>query len=72
MSLFSVALIGSTPIGGPIVGWLGEHFSPRFALLVGAAGALSAAAYGWSQLTTHQPVAQKAEPAPLEPAINPR
>lgn len=50
MSLFSMALIGSTPIGGPLVGWLGEHVSPRFALLTGAAGALAAAAYGWSQL----------------------
>lgn len=50
MSLFSVALIGSTPIGGPLVGWLGEHVSPRFALLTGAAGALAAAAYGWTQL----------------------
>ena len=72
MSLFSVALIGSTPIGGPIVGWLGEHFSPRFALLVGAAGALLAAVYGWSQLTAHEPLAHQADPAPLKPAIEPR
>ncbi len=50
MSLFSMALIGSTPIGGPLVGWLGDHVSPRFALLVGAVGALAAAAYGWSNL----------------------
>ncbi len=50
MSLFSMALIGSTPIGGPIVGWLGDHTSPRIALLVGAAGAFAAAGYGWSQL----------------------
>ena len=72
MSLFSVALIGSTPIGGPIVGWLGEHYSPRFALLVGAAGALLAAVYGWSQLATHEAVTPRAEPATLKPAIDPR
>jgi MFS family permease len=50
MSLFSMALIGSTPIGGPLVGWLGDHASPRVALLVGAAGAFAAAGYGWFHL----------------------
>ena len=49
MALFSVAMMGSTPIGGPIVGWIGEHVSPRAALLAGTAGALMAAAIGWSQ-----------------------
>ena len=68
MSLFSVALIGSTPIGGPIVGWLGEHTSPRIALLVGAAAALSAAAYGWAQLSAHKP-GTAPDPAALKPAI---
>lgn len=50
MSIFSMSLIGSTPIGGPIVGWLGDHTSPRVALLVGAVGAFAAATYGWTQL----------------------
>lgn len=47
MALFSMALLGSTPIGGPIVGWLGEHVSPRMSLFVGGLAALTAAAYGW-------------------------
>lgn len=50
MALFSMSLIGSTPIGGPLVGWIGDHASPRVALLVGSAGAFTAAAYGWTQL----------------------
>lgn len=54
MALFSVAMMGSTPIGSPIVGWIGEHISPRVALLVGAAGALAAAGFGWTQLGTHR------------------
>ncbi len=29
MALFSVAMMGSTPIGSPIVGWIGEHVSLR-------------------------------------------
>jgi MFS family permease len=50
MSLFSMALIGSTPIGGPIVGWIGDHAGPRWSLVVGGLGALAAAAYGRSVL----------------------
>ena len=50
MSLFSVALIGSTPIGGPIVGAVAEHGSPRLALLLGGVAAVVAAAFGWTQL----------------------
>jgi MFS family permease len=46
MSLFSMALVGSTPIGGPIVGWIGEHVDPRAAVLVGGLAALVAAGYG--------------------------
>ncbi len=72
MSLFSMALIGSTPIGGPLVGWLGEHVSPRFALLVGAAGALAAAGYGWTQLATRNEVPEVVRPATLEPAVEAR
>lgn len=47
MALFSMAVIGTTPIGGPIVGWVGEHVDPRAAVGMGAAAALLAAAYGW-------------------------
>ena len=46
MSLFSMALVGSTPIGGPIVGWIGEHIDPRAAVLMGGIAALVAAGYG--------------------------
>ena len=47
MALFSMALLGTTPIGGPIVGWVGENVSPRVSLLIGGIAALVAAAYGW-------------------------
>jgi MFS family permease len=46
MSLFSMALVGSTPVGGPIVGWIGEHIDPRAAVLMGGIAALVAAGYG--------------------------
>ncbi len=48
MALFSMSLLGTTPIGGPIVGWIGEHVDPRVSVLIGGVAALVAAAYGWS------------------------
>jgi MFS family permease len=59
MALFSMALLGSTPIGGPLVGYIGEHVDPRAAVFVGGVAALLAAAYGWVNLraagATQQP-----------------
>ena len=36
MALYTVVFIGSTPIGGPIAGWVGEHLGPRIGLGGGA------------------------------------
>ena len=43
MALYSVVFLGSTPIGGPLAGWLSETYSPRLALLLAASAGLSAA-----------------------------
>jgi len=40
MSLWAVAFLGSTPIGGPIVGWIGENLGPRIAFGLGGAATL--------------------------------
>jgi len=40
MALWGVAFMGSTPIGGPLMGWIGEHVGPRYALGLGALAAL--------------------------------
>jgi MFS family permease len=44
MSIYTVVFIGSTPIGGPIAGWVGEHLGPRVGLAGGGAIAMLAAA----------------------------
>ncbi|WP_240523996.1 MFS transporter [Gordonia polyisoprenivorans] len=46
MSLWSVAFMGSTPIGGPLIGWISEASGPRAGLAVGAASCFVAAAIG--------------------------
>jgi MFS family permease len=43
MALYSVVFLGSTPIGGPLAGWLSEAYDPRAALLLAAVAGLSAA-----------------------------
>jgi len=42
MSLWTMAMLGSTPIGGPIVGFVAEHFGARWGLALGGAAALLA------------------------------
>jgi MFS family permease len=46
MSLWFVAFQGSTPVGGPVVGWVMEGFGPRAGLAVGAVTCLVAAVVG--------------------------
>jgi MFS family permease len=46
LALQSIVFLGSTPIGGPIVGLVCQVFSPRVGILLGGVAALGAAAYG--------------------------
>lgn len=42
MALFNVVFLGTTPIGGPIVGWVAERFGPRAGIALGAVATLLA------------------------------
>jgi MFS family permease len=46
MALWTVAFLGSTPIGGPVIGAIGEHVGPRWALALGGVAAVLAAGLG--------------------------
>jgi len=46
MALYMAILMGGTPIGAPIVGWVAAQYGPRVAILVGAGAALVAFAIG--------------------------
>ncbi|MGN6665113.1 MAG: MFS transporter [Solirubrobacterales bacterium] len=43
MALYSVVFLGSTPIGGPLAGWLAQSYDPRVALLLAGVSGLTAA-----------------------------
>ena len=46
MALWGVAFMGSTPIGGPVIGWITSQFGARTGLAVGALSCFVAAVIG--------------------------
>ena len=49
MALYVMVFLGSTPVGGPIVGWVAEQFGARTGLGLGGIATLTAsAALLWS------------------------
>jgi predicted MFS family arabinose efflux permease len=62
LALQAMLFLGSTPIGGPIVGAVSEQFGARYAIALGAAAALLAGAWGVVRARTfHEPVAAGVE-----------
>ena len=46
LALQAMVFLGSTPIGGPIVGWIADHLGSRYSVGVGAVAAIGAGAWG--------------------------
>jgi MFS family permease len=61
MALWAVAFMGSTPIGGPLIGWIVALASARVGLAVGGLSCLTAAGIGYLAVRKlgmrHDPVA---------------
>src|SRR6202011_2402115 len=69
MALYVVAFMGSTPIGGPIVGFIGQTLGGRAALAVGGVATVLAAALGWRSLNNYSRRQQRTgseAPGPLQ------
>jgi len=70
----ATAILGARPFGAPIVGWIGEHLGPRFALGLGAAAAIGVAFWARSRMlgrmapggSRHEVSAEEGEPGPAE------
>jgi predicted MFS family arabinose efflux permease len=43
MAIYTVVFLGTTPLGGPLAGWISETWDPRAALVMAAAAGLIAA-----------------------------
>ena len=66
MALWAVAFLGSTPIGGPVAGWVAETFGGRAGLALGAAACLVAVGIGAltaARIRRGDPPRPPAEPA---------
>ncbi len=48
LALQAVVFLGSTPIGGPLIGEICDAFGPRAGILVGGVSAIAAAAWGYA------------------------
>jgi MFS family permease len=42
MALYAIAFLGSTPIGGPVIGWISQHFGARLGFAVGGVATIVA------------------------------
>lgn len=60
MALWTVAFLGSTPIGAPLIGAIGEHAGARWALALGGIAAIAAAVFGNVALRRQEPLKERA------------
>jgi MFS family permease len=68
LALQAIVFLGSTPIGGPIVGAISERFGARYGIAVGAAATLAAAGFGFLMVGRSGRLALATAEAPLPPA----
>jgi MFS family permease len=61
-ALWSMALVGTTPIGSPVIGTLSDVAGPRYALALGAAACLAAAVIGRWPVGGHRQMRELASP----------
>jgi MFS family permease len=68
LALQAIVFLGSTPIGGPIVGAVSESFGARYGIAIGAVATLAAAGYGYYTVRTSRrvPVSHDADTLPLQ------
>lgn len=66
MALYMLVFLGGSPVGAPVIGWIGERFGARAGLAFGAAVSLAAALVG---LAVHER-ARRARSHALEPVAS--
>jgi MFS family permease len=68
MALYSTVLLGSTPIGAPVTGWIGEHAGARWAFAANGAVALATGlVLLWHR--RHSKATEGDGPSSLEPGV---
>jgi MFS family permease len=63
-ALFTVAFLGSTPIGGPIIGWVSQQLGPRAGLWVGGIATLAVTVAAIAGIRRHREVQHRVVASP--------
>ena len=63
-ALFTVAFLGSTPIGGPIIGWVSQQVGPRAGLCVGGVATLAVTVAAIAGIRRHREVPRQVLASP--------
>jgi MFS family permease len=63
-ALFTVAFLGSTPIGGPIIGWVSQQLGPRAGLWVGGVATLVVTVAAIAGIRRHRAVQHRVVASP--------
>jgi len=53
LALWTMAFLGTAPIGGPLVGWIAETFGARWGMYVGGIAPLVVAAWAWPRMRAY-------------------
>jgi len=69
MALWGLAWQGSTPIGGPLVGWIAQATNPRWSLIVGGVSTLLCGILALPALTRIDAVAAAVAPSPDQATV---
>ncbi len=68
LALQAIVFIGSTPIGGPVIGAVCDRYGARAGLIIGGLAAVAAGGYGWAALRRGRDEAETIDEASeLEP-----
>jgi len=72
LALQAMLFLGSTPIGGPIVGWISQQYGARYAIGVGAAAALGAGIWGlvWARRASRKVAVDESLPPEVAAALS--
>jgi len=71
IAILLAILLGSTPIGAPVVGWVADTFGPRWALGVAAAAGLGSALIGLLYLVRYRGLRLRREGRRLRYSVQP-
>jgi MFS family permease len=65
MGLWTMAIVGTVPITGPVAGCAGQHVGARDALGLAGVAVLGTAALGWQSLSDRAPLLVRSSVGPL-------